>query len=329
MKDIIKFEKLKRLLDKAERVMLVAHQKPDGDTLGSAVSVLNYLVGYGKEVIAFCATPVPEQYAYLPRIQNFTSDPAVFRENYDLMCIFDSGDLRYAGVTKFLKTMPKRPFIVNLDHHATNEQFGDLNLVFTDASSTAEVVHRFYRATGIEIDAAMSTALLTGIITDTSNFVNPATTATCMQAASDLLICGARVTDISKSLVRNKTIPALQLWGRALERLRENRALGIVSTVLTEADIRETGTDGTDAVEGIANFLGATLNMPVIMVLRELPDGFVKGSLRSTDRDVSKIAKLLGGGGHRKAAGFTVKGMIVEKDGIWQVTEQAESKTLR
>lgn len=329
MKDQIRFEKLKHMLDKAERVMLVAHQKPDGDTLGSSISVLNYLINQGKSVTAFCATPVPEQYAYLPQVQCFTSDPEVFKKQHDLICVFDSGDMRYAGVAKFLETMPKHPFIVNLDHHATNEQFGDLNLVFTDASSTAEVVHRFYRATGIEIDANMSTALLTGILTDTSNFVNPATTATCMQAASDLLICGARVTDISKSLVRNKTIPALQLWGRALERLRENHALGIASTVLTETDIRETGTDGTDAVEGIANFLGATLNVPVIMVLRELPDGFVKGSLRSTNRDVSQIAKLLGGGGHKKAAGFTVKGKIVEKDGIWQVTEPAESKTLR
>lgn len=323
MKDQIRFEKLKHLLEKAERVMLVAHQKPDGDTLGSSISVLNYLVSHGKNVTAFCATPVPDQYAYLPQVQRFTSDPAVFKTQYDLLCVFDSGDMRYAGVAKFLETMPKRPFIVNLDHHATNEQFGDLNLVFTDASSTAEVVHRFYRATGIEIDANMSTALLTGILTDTSNFVNPATTATCMQAASDLLICGARVTDISKSLVRNKTIPALQLWGRALERLRENSSLGIASTVLTEADIRETNTEGADAVEGIANFLGATLNVPVIMVLRELPGGFIKGSLRSTNRDVSQIAKLLGGGGHKKAAGFTVKGEIVEKDGIWQVTESA------
>jgi bifunctional oligoribonuclease and PAP phosphatase NrnA len=319
MKDQAQFEKFNGMLKQAQRVLLIAHKKPDGDTLGASVSMLNYLVASGKRVVAFCATPVPEQYAYLPLIDRFTSDPTIFEEKYDLICVFDSGDLRYAGVADFVDGMRERPFIVNLDHHATNENFGDLNLLFIDASSTAEVVHRFYRANKIEIDASMATALLTGILTDTSNFINPATNATCIQAASNLMICGARIGEITSSLVRNKSIPGLQLWGRALERLRENRELGIASTLITQKDLAETGTEGGEAVEGIANFLGATLDVPAIMVLREMPGGEVKGSLRSATRDVSKIAKLLGGGGHKKAAGFTVKGKIVVKDGIWQV----------
>lgn len=319
MKDEIIYHNLYTLFEQHKRILLVAHRKPDGDTLGATNSLLNYLTSRGKDVTVFCATPVPEQYNYLPHIDQYTSDPAIFKEHHDLLCVCDSGDLEYAGVADFVAAMPHLPFIINIDHHATNKQYGDLNVLFPDASSTAEIIHCFYQVNHVTIRADMATGLLTGILTDTSNFINPATNATCVQAASDLLICGARLKDITTSLVQNKTIPALQLWGRAFERLRENHELGVASTVVTLEDQKELDDVGPDAVEGIANFLTATLNVPVIMVLRELPDGFVKGSLRSGTRDVSVIASLLGGGGHKKAAGFTVRGQIVEKDGIWQV----------
>lgn len=326
MDDTILYQKFGNLLDRSRRTLLVAHKKPDGDTLGASSSVLNYLLREGRVVTAFCADSIPESYQYLPQIDRFTADPAVFREEYDLLCVFDAGDLRYAGVVPFIEAMSRRPVIANIDHHATNEKFGDLNLLFTDASSTAEVVHRFYRASNIFIDPHVATCLLTGIITDTSNFVNPATTASCIQAASHLLICGARLGDITSSLVRNKSIPALQLWGRALERIRENPDLGIASTVITMTDFNEIGTEATDVVEGMANFLTAVLNVPIIMVLREMPDGTVKGSLRSPSHDVSALAKRFGGGGHKKAAGFTVAGRIAELDNIWQVEGQPIDK---
>lgn len=313
------YKKFHELLARSKRTLLLAHKKPDGDTLGAAGSVLNYLLREGCEVAAFCADPIPEQFSYLPNIERFSHDPAIFQDDYDLVCMFDAGDLKYAGVSDFVNSMPKRPMMVNIDHHATNTKFGDLNLLFVDASSTAEVVHRFYRTNKVFIDSNMATCLLTGILTDTSNFVNPATNATCIRAASDLLICGARATDISNSLMRNKTVPALQLWGTALERLREDKNGIVAVTVIRASDATDLNTDIGDATEGIANFLGATLSMPVIMVLREQNDGMVKGSLRSSTHDVSELAKSVGGGGHKKAAGFTVAGKIVERDGFWQI----------
>ncbi|MDP3985420.1 MAG: DHH family phosphoesterase [bacterium] len=323
--EMILHEQWHRLIADARRILLVAHKKPDGDTLGATGAILQYLMREGKQVTAFCADPVPESYRYLPNWQQFTSNPAAWQEPYDLICVFDAGDLRYAGVADFYASMPTKPPVVNIDHHATNERFGAMNLLFTDASSTAEVVFRFLESRNIFIDGHMATCLLTGIVFDTSNFINPATNAVCIRAASHLLICGARVSDIMSSLIRNKTVPALQLWGRALERIRENPALGIASTIVTLEDMRETGVEGSDAVEGIANFLTAVLNVPVVMVLREMPDGYVKGSLRSSTKDVAAVAKLLGGGGHKKAAGFTVKGELEERDGIWQVKPAAEA----
>lgn len=321
-------QKFKHLLLTSDRVLLVSHKKPDGDTLGSATAVLNYLLREGKEARAFCADRIPEQYSYLPSIEHFTNDPAVFVQDFDLVCLFDASDPAYAGVADLVKSMPRRPTIINVDHHATNLRFGDLNVLFTDASSTAEVVYRFCEVNRITIDSRMATCLLTGIITDTSNFVNPATNAVCIRAASDLLVCGARLGDITSFLIRNKTVLGLQIWGRALERIRENSELGIASTVVRDTDLTEIGAEVGDVVEGLANFLTAVLNVPIIMVLYEKNDGTIKGSLRSARKDVSLIAKSYGGGGHKKAAGFSVTGAVDEENGLWQITGHPILKSL-
>lgn len=319
MDDQILYQKLYSLFQKAQRILLITHRKPDGDAVGSTSSLFSYLTSAGKEVTAFCVSPVPDQYHFLPLADQFSTDSAAFRRSYDLVCVLDSGDLSHAGVEDLINEMPQKPYLINIDHHATNQGYGDLNIIFVNVSSAAEIIHQFYEANRIPIRPEMATGLLTGILTDTSNFINDATNATCIQAASNLLICGARLKDITSALVNNKTIPALHLWGRAFERLRENHELGIASTVITMDDLEEADEDAPDALEGLANFLAATVNIPVIMVLREMPDGYVKGSLRSSTRDVSKIACLLGGGGHKKASGFTVKGRVVERNGIWQV----------
>lgn len=321
-------QKFHHLLQNSKRTLLVSHKKPDGDTLGGATAILNYLLREGKEVRIFCVDRIPEQYSYLPSIEHFTSDPAIFEEDFDLVCLFDASDPAYAGVADLIKSMPRRPTIVNIDHHATNLRFGDLNVLFTDASSTAEVIYRFCEANRVFIDPRMATCLLTGIITDTSNFVNPATNAVCIRAASDLLVCGARLGDITNFLMRNKTVHGLQIWGHALERIRENNELGIASTVVRDTDLAEIGAEVGDAVEGLANFLTAVLNVPIIMVLYEKTDGTVKGSLRSARKDVSLIAKIYGGGGHKKAAGFSVTGAVGEENGLWQIMGHPIGKSL-
>lgn len=303
----------------ADRILLVAHKKPDGDTLGSSSSVLNWLLREGKDVTVFCADVPPEGFRYIDNIHHYTNDPVVFERTYDLVVVFDSGDLRYCGVADHFPKLTPGYFLVNIDHHVTNEQFGHLNLVFTDASSTAEVVHRIYEANNIFVDPKMATSLLTGLLTDTGNFSNAATTSGSMDAAGKMFAAGARHTDIAKHLMNNKTVDSLKIWGLVLSRLHHNTKLDIVSTYILKDDL---GSQSADVAEGISNFLNAvTGQTDTIMVLRELPTGDVKGSFRSATRDVSKLAKLLSGGGHKKAAGFTVKGRIeVTKEGPRIVT---------
>jgi phosphoesterase RecJ-like protein len=305
-------------LKKAKRVLIVSHPKPDGDTLGAASAMLNFCRKAGIPADAFCLDPVPEQYLYMPGTEEFGSDKGIFASTpHDVLAVFDAGDLRFAGIDGLIPTMPAKPFILNFDHHATNERFGDMNILDVKASSTAEVVYDFFRTNGIAIGKDEATCLLTGILTDTGGFSNPATTGSSLVAASDLLRRGAKIQDVANRLVRNKTIDALRLWGKALARLKYNQKLGAASTAVFASDL---GDIDDEHVEGISNFLNRFLDVKIVLVLKELPDGKVKGSFRTAeDLDVSLPAKLLGGGGHKKAAGFTIPGRIVETANGWKV----------
>lgn len=308
------FGRLHEAIRDSDRVLLVAHKKPDGDTIGSSSSFLNWLLREGKDVIVFCADLPPAMFRYIDNVHLYTNDPTVFDKTYDIVIVFDSGDLRYCGVADHFPRLPEGFLLVNIDHHVTNERFGHLDLVLTDASSTAEIVHRFFEENNVFVDPAMATSVLTGLFTDTSSFSNAATNPNAVDAASKLLAAGARLNDIHKHILHDKTVPALKIWGLFLTRLRYNATYDVVSTYLLEKDVQDVP---GDLIEGIANFLNATTGgTDTIMVLREITGGLVKGSFRSVNRDVSKVAKLLGGGGHKKAAGFTVKGRIEEtKDG--------------
>ncbi len=305
-------------LKKAKRVLIVSHPKPDGDTLGAASAMLNWCRKAGIPADAFCLDPVPEQYLYMPGTEEYGFDKGIFASpTHDVLAVFDAGDLRYAGIDGLIPIMPTKPVIINFDHHATNEKFGDMNVLDVKASSTAEVVYDFFQTNGITIGKDVATCLLTGILTDTGGFSNPATTGSSLVAASDLLRRGAKIQDVANRLVRNKTIDALRLWGKALSRLKYNQKLGAASTAVFTTDLA--GIDD-EHVEGISNFLNRFLDVKIVLVLKELPDGKVKGSIRSADDlDVSLPAKLLGGGGHKKAAGFTIAGRIIETANGWKV----------
>lgn len=315
------FEKLAA----AKRPLLVAHKKPDGDTLGAMMAVYNWLRDQGREAYAFCLDAPPEAYGYFPRILEVQTDREIFKdEAVDVVCVFDAGDLPYAGIAELVAGMPSRPFLADFDHHVTNTFFGDGNLVITDASSTAEVVHGFFVSNGIEISRPMATCLMTGLLTDTSNFSNPATTVKSLEIAAELLLKGVSFREISRRLMRNKPIEALKLWGTALERLRWDPKKRLATTALTLQDIKDHPIED-EHLEGLSNFLNRVLKAEVVLVLKEMPGGKVKGSYRSaSDVDVSELAKAYGGGGHKKAAGFTVAGKIAEGEEGWSVAVQGK-----
>jgi phosphoesterase RecJ-like protein len=163
------------------------------------------------------------------------------------------------------------------------------------------------------VDRRTATCLLTGLITDTGSFSNLATTASAVDVAAKLLAKGANLPQISKQALQYRPYNSLKLWGRALERLHEDPTTGMIVTAVTLQDIHECNAD-EEAVSGISNFLNGLDQAAekIIMVLAQSQPGVIKGSLRTTHPllDVTEFAKLYGGGGHKKAAGFSLTGTL-------------------
>lgn len=318
------FEQVKTEVDRGDHILLIAHQKPDGDCLGATLALSHYLAKQAKGHLCFCVDPVPDQFSYLPRSEHMINDHEhVLKFPIDRIVVLDSGDLAYAGVEALVEKLRQgNPVVINIDHHPTNDRFGDVNLVHPAASSTSEILFHFFDHHRVPIDRDMATCLLTGILTDTGSFSNLATTPSSLEVAGKLLAKGARLKHITQFTLRNMSLPSLKLWGRVLSRLREDPKTRIVTTVIRQKDFEELGLSERDAT-GIANFLNNLQDAKMVVVYKEEPGGKVKASMRTTERDVdvAAIAKAHGGGGHKKAAGFTVSGTLAESEQGWQVME--------
>lgn len=308
-------------LKEAGHVLIISHKNPDGDTLSSACALMQYLRTIDVGHTAFCATAINPLMRFLPHIEYFVTDHALFeRMQFDTIVVLDSGDLAYAGVADLISALPYEPIIINIDHHVTNTRYGHHNLVIPDAASTTEVLFLFFKANNIVLDQHIATCLMTGLITDTDHFSNPATSASALQTGAELLRAGANLNLIRGWTLRNHSIKSLKLWGRVFSRLTKNPEHDVAYTVITLEDQKEFGITDKD-IEGIANFLNNIGEAKIALLLKENENGTVKGSFRTTDDDVdvAALAKSLGGGGHKKAAGFTIPGRLQETATGWSV----------
>ncbi|MBT4220956.1 MAG: hypothetical protein HN726_03195 [Candidatus Magasanikbacteria bacterium] len=296
----------------AKHILLIPHANPDGDALGSVASFMQFLRSIDKDHTTFCSTEISSRMHFLPHIQYIIHEKEqLLAHEYDVVIVFDSGDLRYAGVDTYLKTMDPQPMVINIDHHVTNEMYGELNMVHTQASSTTQILYDFFTYNEIPIDPDMATCLLTGLITDTDNFTNAATSILSLNISSELIRKGANLNLIKGWVFKDKSIDALKLWGTMLSRFEKHVELDIVYTYLKLDDLQEHHVT-QEQTEGMANFLNNIEDGKVGLIVQELENGKIKGSFRTThdDVDVGAMAVSLGGGGHKKAAGFTIDGPL-------------------
>lgn len=299
-------------IKKAKKVMVVPHQNPDDDAIGAATAVHEYVIGLGIPAVIFCITPLSAKLSFIPHGTPVHSDPALFQDaEIDTIITVDGGDLRYLGIADLVKDHPAT--IINIDHHSGNKLFGHLNLVYTDAPSTTEILFRYFRFLGVRINQKMATALLSGLTFDTNYFSNAATTSSALKAGGELISSGGNFNLIANHTLKNISVGALKLWGRAFSRLQTNERLNMTYSYLTQADFKELGVEDNER-EGISNFFNNLENTSITLLLTETPDNKIKGSFRTTknDVDVSALAKKMNGGGHKKAAGFSAEGTIEE-----------------
>lgn len=317
-------EKVEGLIREAGHVLLLTDERIDGDTTGSTLGLYHVLKDLGKQVTVFSPKPMPPQLEFIPGTKSIRRDEAMFSDaSIDLAIICDCSDGVY--IQKFLPGMKRRVPLVVFDHHATNPMYGTVNIVEPTAASTADVVWRFIKAAKYPVSPDAAQCILTGISTDTVLFSTSNTTIDSMTAAGELVRLGANLPAIVRHTLANKSVPALKLWGIAMERLFFDDTLKAMTTAITKADLVETKATLED-LSGVSGFIHAMLEnaYEAVAVMYETDDGAVKGSMRSRGRDVAKqVAELFGGGGHKLAAGFKVMNATLEKVGEkWQIVKK-------
>ncbi len=300
----------------ARRIALICHRKPDCDTIGS---MLGLYMGFGqddsKELSLFSIDSAPEQLSFMPHIEELQQLAKFNPVQFDAVITLDCGDFCQTGFQELAIRRSSLPLLINIDHHG-NELFGDLNIIDTHSSSTAEIVYQLLKTSGYEITRDIATCLFSGIIQDTDNFKNPNTTIETFEATSALLAKGVNIKKVGAHLNYNRSLNSLKAWGKILSRAKKHASLNVVTTYITNEDMEIFSTN-REGIEGIANFLNSMPDVRAACVLIEDGKGEIKGSLRtlSDDIDVSKLAQFFGGGGHRRAAGFSIPGSICEENG--------------
>jgi phosphoesterase RecJ-like protein len=290
-----------------ERFLLTAHEGPDGDALGSLLGMHHLLTQLGKDSVMFLAAkefPLPVEYRFLSLEEVFHEAPADMADR--TIVFLDCGNVDRMPVD-FLTAGDN--FTINIDHHHDNTRFGDVNLVDVRASSTAEIVYDLARLLGAEITPCIASALYVGLITDTGKFMYENTNAHTHRVAADLIEAGVDVDDTYRRLYEHVPLEKLKLIARALENVRRHCGERLAISYITAADYEETGA-GEEMTEGVIDHLRSIEGVRVAAVVRDLGNrgkAARKVSLRSSDGgvDVSAIARQHGGGGHKRAAGFS------------------------
>jgi phosphoesterase RecJ-like protein len=295
----------------AQRLIVVAHEHPDGDALGSLIGMQGALAALGKDCLMFIDSselPLPQEYRFLSLSGLVSSPPDDLDER--TIVFLDCGNLERNPADAL-----QRPgmHILNIDHHHDNTHFGTVNLVVPDASCTAEIVWDLMKGLGIEPTQEIAEALYVGLITDTGRFMYENTGPRAHRMAAELIEAGVDVHEIYRRVYEGVPYGKLALLARGLAKVERYDSGRLTVTELDAADFADSGAEESYS-EGVIDHLRAVQGTAVAALVRDRigdTDGsgkpLRKVSLRASDErvDVSAIARVQGGGGHRQAAGFT------------------------
>jgi len=321
-------------LASAQRILIIGHTMPDADALASVGALAEIAAGLGIGVYAYADKKPVDSYNFIPS-EDLISDKAPDDlKLFDVIFILDCGSISRTGLEARLRTLIKaategrvikRPYIIEFDHHQPFETYADLEIRLPDKASTTEIIYHFLKANNLEITKPLANCILIGLMTDTGHFFHANSSREAMAIASEMLLRGASLPKIISYTVNNKSYVALKVWGRALEHLHFNPTTGLASSALSGEELEELiGPDkaaiSADLFSDIVSFLSTLSGVSVALFLRE-EGGRVKGSLRtnSDQIDVAKIAANWGGGGHKKAAGFTMEGRLFKTENGWKI----------
>lgn len=295
---------LRDLLQNSNKIGIISHINPDADNLGSLTALSESLRKYGKDVTSICIDTIPYNLEFLHGIDKLTNE---WDKQYDLLISLDSSSMDRLGNAQ--KIVNNAKYTLNIDHHISNNLTFDYNIVKPKASSTGEVLYEFLKEYNLPINENVAESIYTAIVGDSGSFKYDTVSPKTLRIAADLLEIGVDKDKINTNLYGKNKMGKIKLLRILLERMTIVKEKKLVYSYLLDSDFEKSNAVDAD-IEGLVEFLRDIDGIEIALILRQSKLGF-KGSTRSkSDYNVSELALKFNGGGHLRAAGFTV----LEKD---------------
>ncbi len=309
-------EKILQRITSAKNICIISHQNPDADTLGSNLALRLAFENEARRITSVSADILRYEFDFLKDKPSFVTefDPGEF----DLFITVDCGSPEQTAFQSVYPEVFRKKDLINIDHHHTNSLFGGINLVIDSSSSTSLIIFNLLKTWNIRPTPDIATCVLMGVYGDTGSFMHSNTSAEEFEAAAELMYLKANRSVIVERLYKRQSLGKLRLLGKILSETRMTDKKTVVSAIKDE-DFHETGATQAD-LEGVIDYINMTKDNRIAALLTEDGKGNVRGSLRTKkdDLNLSEIAVHLGGGGHKKASGFTIKGKL-EKVVRWSI----------
>lgn len=300
------FAEVAALVARHRRFLLLGHVDPDGDCIGSMLALARFLLGRGNEVACYAPGEIADIYRELPLSRLFVSEEELPSFRPEMVFALDSPTT--ARTADLVRTNDKRP-VVNIDHHPTNERYGGINIVDDAASATAVIVYRFLAAIDpASITPEVADYLYLGVLMDTGGFRFQNTNAAALAMAARFAELGARPYEIAHEFLYVKKFNTLKLLSRALDSIEVHGGGKIALMRISRDMIADAGAMMADT-EGFVDYAASIDEVELSALFREVAPGEIRVSLRSRNNfSVADLAERHGGGGHRNAAGLTIRG---------------------
>jgi phosphoesterase RecJ-like protein len=294
------------LIEKKDRFAITSHVRPDGDGLGSSLGLFWLLKSLNKDVEVIMHDPAPHSYQQLPGAGTIRVAPRI-GEHFDAVFIIECSDLARPGLEDL-----NQQFVVNIDHHSTTELFGGINWIDSTAAACGEMVYNLCKATGVRVTKEIAECVYTALLTDTGSFHYSNTTERTFKIASELVRTGVRPAKTAEALFGSYQWPKIELLSQVLSTAKRDNT-GHVAWMWQTLAMQEQTHAAEEDADGFVNYPLAVGEVEATALFKETAPGVYRTSLRSKgDVNVAKIAEQFGGGGHRNAAGCTLKGTSSE-----------------
>ncbi|MFN2576900.1 MAG: bifunctional oligoribonuclease/PAP phosphatase NrnA [Pyrinomonadaceae bacterium] len=294
------------LIEKKDRFAITSHVRPDGDGLGSSLGLFWLLKSLNKDVEVVMRDPAPHSYQQLPGAGWIRVAPRV-GERVDAVFVIECSDLERPGLEDL-----DQQLVVNIDHHSTTELFGSINWIDSTAAAVGEMIYNLCKATGVRVTKEIAECVYTALLTDTGSFHYSNTTERTFKIASELVRTGVRPAKTAEAIFGSYQWPKIELLSQVLSTAKRDDT-GHVAWMWQTLAMQEQTRAAEEDADGFVNYPLAVGEVEATALFKETAPGVYRTSLRSKgDVNVARIAEQFGGGGHRNAAGCTLKGSCSE-----------------